>query len=286
MIKKTLRISTIWAVVKLFRHMPRNARELIGNFKAFLAFQFFKVRRSTVESNLRLAFPQWSDQKVLETAQRSYYFHARSLVNFLKVQECLDHSSVTVRGEENFETLQEQGGIILSGHLGCWESGLCEIANKIPDLWLFADAQSNPHANDVIQEVRESRGIRTVTDLMSLRKLIRHLEGGGTVAVASDRRSGNSEYTVRFFNQEVQSSPILPLLLKHTHCPVILFSMLRNGSKYRMDFSSKLRPNVQEDADESEVDALIQQYFHWLEDEIRKSPHQYFWFHKRWKNVS
>lgn len=286
MLKKSFRISLVWTVEKLFRYMPKTARELVGNFNAFLAFRLLKARRSTVESNLRIAFPEWSDQEIRETARRCYYFHARSLVNFLNVQENLDCSSLTVQGEENFETLQKKGGIILSGHLGSWESGLCEIADEIPDVWLFADEQSNPYADNVIREARGCRGVRTVTGLMNLRKLIRHLKNGGTVAIASDRRSRNSEYTATFFNRKIECSPILPRLLKHTTCPVVLFSMLRDGSNYQMNFSEMLRPEVRGETQKPEIDELVQEYFHWLEDEIRKSPHQYFWFHKRWKNTS
>ena len=59
--------------------------------------------------------------------------------------------------------------------------------------------------------------------------------------------------------------------------PIVFFSITQNKDQYDVDFKKINASNT------LNIDQIIQEYTFELENAIKKSPEQYFWFHKRWK---
>jgi KDO2-lipid IV(A) lauroyltransferase len=69
------------------------------------------------------------------------------------------------------------------------------------------------------------------------------------------------------------------------NCPIVPFSIRRDGKRFRATIEAPIRrdPALDEDA---AVVAMTQAYTSVLERAVRAHPEEYFWPHKRWKSTS
>ena len=60
------------------------------------------------------------------------------------------------------------------------------------------------------------------------------------------------------------------------------FCILKSNNKYEISFKKLIIENLAQDIKESSI--LINQKFNYLlENEIKKYPEQFFWFHRKWR---
>ena len=102
---------------------------IIGN----LAYLLDVPHRRIVRANLRLAFPEWSPEKIRLTSKRVFHNLGATVVEIFQLAG-YSRSDVVARvrvdGAENWQqALEDDRGLILvSAHLGNWEFGTQFIA--------------------------------------------------------------------------------------------------------------------------------------------------------------
>jgi KDO2-lipid IV(A) lauroyltransferase len=279
MVKK-LRIYFVWAVENLLENLPESLRNQMGRFLSFYTYSVHGLRRELVQDNLRRAFPDWSEDEIEHQSEKCYQFYGKYLTNFLDIDTLIDRKEIVVKNRGGLESLQEQGGIVISGHLGNWEAGITILSDWLGEFYIYGDRISNPYAEEILRKHRAERGAKTINGKMAPKKLINRINEGGVVGVASDQRTGSENYEASFFGTNVCVSPILPFLAKNTDCPIIPFSIFEREDQFELRIGDPLRNGSD---DSPEINQLLTDYFTWLESEIRYCPHQYFWFHNRWK---
>ena len=62
-------------------HWPDRLRYQLGKGLAFLATRFAKSRMHIARTNLRLCFPEWSDEQVEQVAQQQMHYFAQALMD-------------------------------------------------------------------------------------------------------------------------------------------------------------------------------------------------------------
>lgn len=281
--KKKLETLAVQSLIPVLRALPLSTARLIGTGFGKLFGKLLGLRRKVVENNLRQAFPEWSDSQVLGTASRTYRFFTRAAIDWLRYEDVREAESISVTGWEHVKYLEEDGGIIATGHIGYWELAASELADRFDSFTVYADRQSNPGTDRIIRNLRENRGVYSVNGPNGLRKLVRRVQDGRVVGLIRDQRPRNQHEYVEFFGDQVKNTRILSFVARKTGRPVVPVAMVRTGPE-----SIELRVFPALDCSEKEVSDdnrcnLLREYNAWLEERIRKFPEQYFWPHRRWK---
>ena len=111
----------------LLKVMPRRAAVLLARACAWLMHRVFRVRRDTLDENLRTAFGDTKSPEELDRIALGSMENA--LLTFFEfVQPEPLWGSVTrlfveLEGTEQTKQLHEGGGIVVTAHIGNWEAG-------------------------------------------------------------------------------------------------------------------------------------------------------------------
>ena len=187
-----------------------------------------------------------------------------------------------------------QGGLIVTGHLGCLE--LCQVmAEQVPGLRLTALVHT-AHAerfNRMMRRLDATTRVELlqVTDLgpADAVKLAERVARGEFVAIAGDRvpLRGGRTVDAPFLGQPAPfpiGAYVLGAALK---CPVFTMACTHEGDGYsvRMDaFAERIElPRGSRDA---ALAGYASQFAAWLERQVRLSPYDWFNFYPFWDQVT
>lgn len=271
-------------IVNSMAGWKQSSRTRLANFLASGTWLVLGRRREIALTNLRLCFPQWSEEKRVEVAKGVF----RNLV-----RAALDHSvlakgskeqvldMVKFEGREAFEELCEKEKVILvAPHFVGLDAGGIALntvvrgaslyqtqSNPVWDKWAFdarkrfSDPVLIPKSNTAIKEV--IRAIRTPLPFYYLPDM--------------DHGKRNSVF-VPFFGVPAATLPMVSKLSKLTGAKVIWAIAETTKEGYLMHLSAPLE-NFPTDDPVADTARLNKE----LEEFICKHPDQYLWTHRRFK---
>ena len=184
----------------------------------------------------------------------------------------------------NFEAASRTGkcgkGIVLAiSHIGNWEL-LAQINYLMP--WLkcatIYQAIRNKRIDDLINRDRREKGVDTFDRKRGVAKAVALLREGGLVGVLVDQHSGDAGVWMPFFDSLASTSPLAASLATGTGAAVLPCAIHTDGfAHWRIVFSDEI---VYQSDDSNALTAAINRE---LENQIRRSPADWFWVHNRWK---
>ncbi len=239
--------------------------------------------------NLMRAFPEKHLGEIKKIARSSYLSFAIVAAEFIEIPYINKynlHKSVIIKGLDNYaEACGEGKGVLLfGGHFGNWEIGNAALAiTAQPFVFLYRILDS-PFLEDNITRVRASYGNVSLSKENAMRPVIRLLKKGATISMLIDQNVAWYDGAfVNFFGRRACTTSGLALLALHTDAPVLpAFTRRLPGGKYLLEIGPKVE--IIRTGDRNN-DVLIntQNFTKIIEEEIRKSPEQWFWVHQRWK---
>jgi Kdo2-lipid IVA lauroyltransferase/acyltransferase len=242
-------------------------------------------------TNLRLAFPEWSDAKrreVIRQMTRNLGWMAAEFAHFPELTRENVEKLVVLDGLENFEAARRlgKGVIFLTGHMSAWELAPFAQALYGHPLSFLARAIDNERVNRLINSYRCLSGNRPIEKNNSARETLRVLHGGGTVGVLADQNTSVDEGVfVDFFGIPAATTTGLVRMARHTEAAVVpgFLSWDEALGKYRLRFETAVAMRQTED-DAGDIRENAARCNKVIEDYIRAHPEQWLWVHKRWKN--
>lgn len=243
-------------------------------------------RYARTRKHLRLAFPEWSDAR-LDRVTRECGIHVCvtvcELLHILGKDLETVAGYVDVEGWEHVEAARKEPRptIFLMAHYGNWELLGPTINGRGVGMLGFARQMQDPWLEELILQMRERLG----TPRMILRGapgagrlLVRTLRENGAIAVLHDQDIRVEGTWVPFFGRPA-FTPIGParLALKHDANVVPVFVERQEDGRHVARFQPALDlPN-----DLIGATALMTRV---IEDQVRKRPEQWAWFHRRWRH--
>jgi len=277
------------SVAAVVIRLPEAGAVALGVALGWIASSLLRIRRVVVRENLGRAFPERSPGWYRRVTRASYRHLGREVVSLLRFGRMLP-AEIRSRCEvEGLELIQGplargQGVIVLGGHFGNWEvAGASLTARGIP-VDAVVRRQSNPLFDEYMIHARRRLGWGVIYQHKATRRVMKCLQDSRVVALVADQNFTGKGVFVDFFGFPASTVRGPGILAIRTGVPVLFCDPRRlPGSKarYRVRFS----PILYEPADDLEenVHRLTRAYMASLEEVIRESPEQYFWFHKRWK---
>jgi Kdo2-lipid IVA lauroyltransferase/acyltransferase len=286
-----LQYAVAWIFVKTLGALPRPVARGLGSAAASLLLLLLPKLRRTAEFNLKLAFPEWTEEQrraVMKQMTRNLGWMAAEFARFPKYRKENIEKVVVLDGHENFLAGQSRGkGVIyLTGHIGAWElSSYAHALYGFP-LHYMARPLDNEPLDGLVNRYRGLSGNKPIYKNEAARMMLRVLKEAGTVGILADQNTMPDEGVfVDFFGTPACTSTGIARVALHTGAAVVPGYAFwdENLRKYLLRFEPPVEL-VRTGATERDVLENTQRFAKVLEAIIRKYPGQWVWIHARWKN--
>jgi len=249
--------------------------------------RFFLKERKVGLENLNLAFPDMSEEIKVRIATAVWDNLGRTGLEFLAIHKISQNfdKHVSIEGAAHIETLKQSSRpvLIASGHFANWNVILMTVMRVVGDAVAIYRPVNNPYLDRIIREQYQYIAPRSLAKGETLAKMTNALRQGAPIAMLADQHmSGGLE--VMFFGQKVLAPAGPATLAIRAGAGIIPMHCRRDPSSgikphFTVSFGAPLVSH-KESRKEQIID-LTQQYYSYLEDEIRKYPESWLWLHAR-----
>ena len=265
---------------------PERAEE-IGAGLGRIIKRLSRKHRERANSNLKMAFPEWEEAKVQEVSNKVFEHFGMLATDFLAapkrdVQFILDNTEII--GMEHLEAAltQKKGVLLVTGHFGNRERMAAYLGIKGVKLSVVARDADDEGVTGIMNGIRGHFGTQVISRGNAARPLLEKLRANELVGILPDQNS--NEVFIDFFGKPAGTVLGPGVLHERTKAPVIaVFCMRVAPLKYRLTIYPELLGEQKEGYVKGE--AIMREFHALLEQEIRKYPEQWLWFHDRWRNA-
>ncbi len=270
--------------------MPLSACRSAAAALATLCCDVLRLRRSVIEENLSIAYPDLSAEARRRMAWRMWEHLFLMVAEIAHAPRKLRRSTyrryVKVRdiGGVVATLLSRRQKVIVAGHYGNFElSGYMLGLLGFPT-FTVARTLDNRFLDRWINDFRSATGQFMLPKHGSSADIDRLLEAGASLAVLGDQAAGPKGCWVDFFGRPASTHKAVAVFALSNDAPLVVGYARRIGGplEYEVGFEAVLDPRELSPADAT-VPAITLWYSQQLEAIVRKAPEQYWWVHRRWK---
>jgi Kdo2-lipid IVA lauroyltransferase/acyltransferase len=272
-------------LLKLFALLPYGLVARIGDGLGWLLYQIPSRRKRIVHINLKLCFPEWSDERREDVAQKHFRHAIRSYLERSvqwfapaeKLEKLIQLDSAIDLTDPNLPPT-----LFLGFHFVGIEAGSIFLNYSLKrQCGSLYQPMSNPELEEVAKSARARFGADMASRADSARIVLRWLRDKKPVMLGADMDYGMRNSTfVPFFGVPTCTLTAVGRLAKVGHAQVVPFigEVLPNYKGYRLKVFKPWDnyPTGDDDADARRMNAF-------LEEQIPLMPEQYYWVHKRFK---
>jgi Kdo2-lipid IVA lauroyltransferase/acyltransferase len=249
--------------------------------------------RRTAWTNLRIAFPQISDQECRDLLDRNCVEIGRLLADAVRLSDldrewALSHVECPALERYQARLREGKGVLIATGHLGSFELLGHAIGLLGHPLSAVARRFRNPRLDAWWRGMREARGNTIIDRTGAFKVIARTIAAGRSVAILFDQNvTQNHAVFVPFFGRLAATTKSIALAAIRERAPVFVASIRYKGNDSYVIDGVECDFSQYYDDDESSLDhkvaAITTQLNSEYEAMIRRFPEGWFWFHRRWK---
>ena len=288
--REWIEYAAAWLGLKALGTLPRSAARFVGAGFAAVAYRLRTPLRRAAQTNLQIAFPEWSEKKrdeVIRRVVRQVGWMAAEFSQLPKYSRKNIENIVVIDGFENFDAARRRGkGVLfLTGHMSAWELSSFAHALYGYPLHFLVRPVSNRRIDALVNRYRCLSGNKPIDKNKSARAILKVLGEAGTVGILMDHNTSLDEGVfVNFFGVPASTSSGLARLALRTGAAVVPGFLLWDSSrrKYRLRFEPAVELSRTND-EEADVRENTQRFTQVIEEFVRSHPDQWLWVHKRWK---
>lgn len=270
--------------------IPPGAIIRAGNLLGALAFFSDIPHRRIARRNLKFAFPDWSERRVIHTARKSFQNVATTTLEIFQMMFFRKgdfYKKVVFKGRKHIEQGLEKGNgvILISAHMGNWEMipASLPLFFTHPLVFVARKLRYHPVAKR-ISRLRTRFGSTEVDMKGAMSDLMKALRRNCILGLVIDQDIRSSiGVKTRFFNRDVISThgaAVLALRCKSSVVPI--FCHRENDGV--LVVTAKPPINIVKTKDlRADIQANTQKMTDAIETAVREHSEQWLWLHKRWK---
>lgn len=277
----------ILSLLQFLSRLPLARLRSIGLFLGTIVAWFPSGPAWVIRRNLKLCFPEKSEQWLDETTKKNLINTAQTALEFTKTWGMPPEYSMAQMTEiENTELFFEaikspKGCFIIVPHHGNWEFMNAWVSHHAHPVIMYKPSKNK--SMDIFVREARSRLHTTLapTDEKGVKAIFKTLKSGGVSIMLPDHTPhDNGGIFAPFFGISVWSGVLASKLIQKTQCQVIMLSCVRqqHGEGFKITVDT-VDPNVYSDDLLTSVTAIN----HTVEALIRRDPVQYQWIYKRFK---
>ncbi len=270
-------------------HLPRPARNFLGDALAFFWFDVLRIRRRIAVDNVTIAFPDKSLPERTAIARASLRNLGRTLMEYslfpyLKAERVNDRFAI--HGEEHLKTALNlgKGAMLATLHLGNGDLAIAGLSLRGYKVSLISKEFKTRWLNDLWFGMRMRLGTKFIAPEKSSFDILRALKRNEIVIFVIDQWMGPPVgVRTQFFGKTTGTAMGLAIMQGRTQSPVIpCYTWRRDDGRHEMVFLPAV-PYQDVGDKEKNIAVMTQIYTDRVEDAIRLHPGQWMWIHRRWK---
>ena len=273
------------ALSLIARPLPLPVVRAYGLFLGHLGWHVLRRYRRRALANIAVAFPDWPKRKQRDTIRRMFHHLGQSLMEFVWLPN-LDAKTLQRTTEiHDAHYIDEalaggRGALIFTAHCGDWEWLAATVSLLGHRLTVLQRERDEPDLNRFIERLRARFGMQPIDrgSTAGALQMFRALRNGGLLAFLIDQNIRAESVKVPFFGKPALT-PIGPAKLAvRAEAPVMICFIERRNGKQIVHFQAPV-PTSRAD-DPVEITARLTAA---IEEQVRRAPEQWVWFHPRWK---
>lgn len=278
-----------WGLLRLLGGVPHRLARGLCRLLAMFSYAAWPRLGRVGLSNLRLAFPDWTDarrRRVLRGLFRNFGRMLADFAHFPHLTRANIERFIIYDGFEAFAQAREQGkGVLfLTAHFGNWE--LSSLAHGIYGypLNFIVRELDNPLLDALINRYRCLSGGRAIEKREAAREVLRALRRGDAVGILADQNMIPAEGVfVDFFGRPACTTTAPARFARQTGAAIVFGLAIWDEKlkKYRLRFVPV--PWIRREDAEEEILVNTANFTRLIEEHVREYPDQWLWVHRRWK---
>ncbi|HYJ88622.1 MAG TPA: lysophospholipid acyltransferase family protein [Pyrinomonadaceae bacterium] len=278
------------SVLAVLSALPLTWSMRVGRSMGSLAHGLAGDLRQTGHRNLKLAFPDKSEQERRELLSACFRSFGRQLGLFSHFSSASREQLLSFtawEGLENLEIAKAQGKavILFTGHVGAWELSSFGLSLQGHPLSFLVRRLDNPRVEQMVERIRTRFGNQSVDKRGAARPMLTILKNGGTLGLLVDLNTLDDEAIfVDFFGVPASTTFMLAKLALRTDAVVLPIFAPWDEKLGKFLVHTQPPISIERTGDEQEdVRRFTSELSRSVENYIRRYPEQWLWIHKRWK---
>ena len=276
------------ALILVLERLPIEFTFRLGSFFGEMAHWLFIPYRCLALHNLTIAFGKEKTPREISRLARAHFRNlAANLLVIPKLgtlsQEEL-RARLDIEGADHVTRLiaAKRGILMVCNHLGNWEIAALAIVH-FPGVRFQVVYQkiANPHIDAYVRAHRARFGLQLLERKEGFGDAIKALREGCVTGVLIDQHAGDGGVWTPFFNRLASTTPLISLMAARSGAALVPIAIQTTGiARWKWVIEPPL-PD-----EKRTVEATTAELNRILEKQIRRTPHEWFWVHERWKTPS
>jgi Kdo2-lipid IVA lauroyltransferase/acyltransferase len=275
----------VWTVTLL----PLRVLYILADLIYFIIYYIAGYRKEVVQTNLRNAFPEKTDneRKIIE---KRFYRHLADMfvetVKMLHLSEKKNRARMIIRNPELVARLYSEGRDVVAvlGHYGNWE--LMTVLPQLFDYQFISVYKplKNKYFDRLLMKFRGRYGNVLTPMSMVIREIISHKKQNirTFTALLSDQTPAREDihYWTKFLNQDTPVYLGTEKIAKKYEMAVVFL----NYKKVKRGYYNLTYELICDNAADMPEYAVTEAHVRRLEAIITENPEYWIWSHRRWKH--
>ncbi|TXE88604.1 lauroyl acyltransferase [Campylobacter volucris] len=270
----------------LVKILPKNILYAFANLIAYISYKLNTKHRKIIDINLQICFPDkdkiWRNQ----TSLNIYKNYAKFGIDFIKNQNANKEAIINkiyFDDEEKITTILKNKTplIVTTAHYGNWELLALWFGAKFEGISIVGRALDSKIMDKILSKNRTQFNIELIEKKGGVKKMLRALKEGRILGILTDQyASDNESIKITYFNQEVNFILGASVLAKKVKGVILPCFVYQKDDKF---FIKTFEPM---DANKHSIEELTKYQAKTCEEMIKFKPDEYFFFHKRFKQLN
>jgi len=244
---------------------------------------FFRPKK-TVENNLRIAFPNLSDNEIKKYILEMWEYYGKIFAEYIFLSELRNNKkkNIKISGIYILEKLKinSDSVIFISGHFDNFELMAMYLEKSGIKLSAIYRPLNNFFMNTIMEKLRTKYICKKQIKKgrTGIRESLRLFKEGYSIALMIDQRVSEGP-KINFFNKEAYTTTVPAQFLKKFNCKVVPINIVRTNN---INFEIKVFEPFEFKKNDS-INEITLALNKWLENTIIENPSKWIWSHNRWK---
>lgn len=267
---------------RLLHILPRPIGFFMFRLSGLVFYLVASKRRREVLKNIRVTFSRQKSPFVLRQICKRFFIEISYIMfetaRLGGVSQKYIKKHVRIRNAKSKEGIDK--GILSGIHMGNWEWANLRMAQDVGKYAIFAREQPRNEWDRILNFHRRRLGLEIMPDVsFNLKKMVEHIKKGYFLGFVVDHGVSKNNPQISFFGRNVPYPVGAVKISMKYDLPILLSSIHRTrGSYHTLGIEKIFRPS-----DYKDTQTYLEDINNSVEEIVKKYPHHYNWFFKRYK---
>jgi KDO2-lipid IV(A) lauroyltransferase len=284
--------------VLVVSYLPFRVNALLGRLIGKAYYCIDRSRRRFVRANIAVVFGGELDDKARDAlGRRSCETLAMNILDLLKFDRVVNPENflqfIEIVGLSHLmkSAQRGKGTVVVTGHFGNVVLLRYACYLDIPPRSVVIRRLDNPYLERYLSSILNGHDVTMIRPDGALKRMYQLLLQNTLTVTLADQKAGGTPRVGRhgtvadFFGIPSQTHITAPLLARRSGASVITVFVIRKGpGRYRVEVNEPMKL-VHTDDEQADLKLNARSLNRVYERYIRKYPDQWFWLHRRWKDI-